>query len=68
MDNILKLASLLAATNITNEAKKFSTSKDESKTDIAMKIARENKELFDAHIKLGFTEEQAIQIVIAQNN
>lgn len=34
----------------------------------AMKeLAEINKELFDAHIKVGFTPEQAIQIVSAAN-
>ena len=34
----------------------------------AMKdLAITNKELFDAHIKVGFTPEQAIQIVSAAN-
>lgn len=34
----------------------------------AMKdLAITNKELFDAHIKVGFTPEQAIQIVLAAN-
>ena len=28
-------------------------------------IADKNKKLFDAHIKVGFTEEQAIQILCA---
>lgn len=35
--------------------------------DNAMKLASTNKTLFDAHIKEGFTAEQAIQIVIAIN-
>lgn len=34
----------------------------------AMKdLAITNKELFDAHIKVGFTPEQAIQIISAAN-
>ena len=35
--------------------------------DDAMKVALANKALFDAHVKVGFTVEQAIQIVVATN-
>ena len=28
-------------------------------------IANKNKKLFDAHVKAGFTEEQALQIIVA---
>lgn len=35
--------------------------------DGAMKVATANKALFDAHVKVGFTVEQAIQIVVATN-
>lgn len=33
----------------------------------AKEIAKMNKVLFDAHIEAGFTTEQAIKIVVAQN-
>lgn len=43
-------------------------SKEEQEKQKAMQdLAKTNKELFDAHIKAGFTPEQAIQIVSAAN-
>lgn len=43
-------------------------SKEEKEKQKAMQdLAKTNKELFDAHIKAGFTPEQAIQIVSAAN-
>lgn len=41
---------------------------DKTKRNIDEKIndiANKNKKLFDAHIKAGFTEEQALQIIVA---
>lgn len=41
---------------------------DKSKRNIDEKIndiANKNKKLFDAHVKAGFTEEQALQIIVA---
>lgn len=37
-------------------------------TSEAKKIAEANKNLYDAHIAAGFTEEQALAIVVAVNN
>lgn len=34
----------------------------------AEKVAMANKALFDAHVKVGFTVEQAIQIIVAMNS
>jgi hypothetical protein len=41
---------------------------DKTKRNIDEKIndiANKNKKLFDAHVKAGFTEEQALQIIVA---
>ena len=41
---------------------------DKTKRNIDEKIndiANKNKKLFDAHVKDGFTEEQALQIIVA---
>lgn len=43
------------------------TSKEQEKQKAMQDLAKTNKELFDAHIKAGFTPEQAIQIVSAVN-
>ena len=37
-------------------------------TSEAKKIAEANKNLYDAHIAAGFTEEQTLAIVVAVNN
>lgn len=48
--------------------KTSSKSKEEQEKQKAMQdLAKTNKELFDAHIKAGFTPEQAIQIISAAN-
>ena len=44
-----------------------SKSKQERQQKAMRDLAITNKELFDAHIKVGFTPEQAIQIVSAAN-
>lgn len=41
--------------------------KEQEKQKAMQDLAKTNKELFDAHIKAGFTPEQAIQIVSAAN-
>lgn len=41
--------------------------KEQEKQKAMQDLAKINKELFDAHIKAGFTPEQAIQIVLAVN-
>nr|UWD69707.1 MAG: hypothetical protein [Bacteriophage sp.] len=41
--------------------------KEQEKQKAMQDLAKTNKELFDAHIKAGFTPEQAIQIVLAVN-
>lgn len=41
--------------------------KEQEKQKAMQDLAKTNKELFDAHIKAGFTPEQAIQIVSAVN-
>lgn len=41
--------------------------RQEEKQKAMRDLAITNKELFDAHIKVGFTPEQAIQIVSAAN-
>lgn len=41
--------------------------KEQEKQKAMQDLAKTNKELFDAHIKAGFTPEQAIQIVLSVN-
>lgn len=41
--------------------------KEQEKQKAMQDLTKTNKELFDAHIKAGFTPEQAIQIVLAVN-
>lgn len=41
--------------------------KEQEKQKAMQDLAKTNKELFDAHIKAGFTPEQAIQIISAAN-
>lgn len=41
--------------------------REQEKAKAMQDLAKTNKELFDAHIKVGFTPEQAIQIVSAAN-
>lgn len=41
--------------------------KEQEKQKAMQDLAKTNKELFDAHIKAGFTPEQAIQMVSAAN-
>lgn len=46
---------------------KLKEEKEQEKQKAMQDLAKTNKELFDAHIKAGFTPEQAIQIVSAAN-
>lgn len=48
-------------------ASKSKEEREQEKLKAMRDLAKTNKELFDAHIKVGFTPEQAIQIVSAAN-
>lgn len=48
-------------------ASKSREEREQEKAKAMRDLAKTNKELFDAHIKAGFTPEQAIQIVSAAN-
>lgn len=48
-------------------ASKSKEEREQEKQKAMQDLAKTNKELFDAHIKVGFTPEQAIQIVSAAN-
>lgn len=51
----------------TTTTTKSKEEKEQEKQKAMQDLAKTNKELFDAHIKAGFTPEQAIQIVSAAN-
>lgn len=48
-------------------ASKSREEREQEKAKAMQDLAKTNKELFDAHLKVGFTPEQAIQIVSAAN-
>ena len=48
-------------------ASKSKEEREQEKVKAMRDLAKTNKELFDAHIKVDFTPEQAIQIVSAAN-
>lgn len=64
MEELLKLA---IASAMDEAMKKSKTPKTSSKLEIDVEsikeVAKINKNLFDAHIEVGFTPEQAIQLV-----
>lgn len=53
--------------NFSKQQQKSKEEKEQEKQKAMQDLAKTNKELFDAHIKAGFTPEQAIQIVSAAN-
>lgn len=63
LTNLIVSAIMKEATK--NTACHAKTTKCESKTEHAKKLAQFNKMLFDAHIEAGFTAEQAIQLISA---
>lgn len=53
--------------NFSKTTTKSKEEKEQEKQKAMQDLAKTNKELFDAHIKAGFTPEQAIQIISAAN-
>ena len=60
MEELLKLA---IASAMDEAMKKSKTPKTEVDVKSIKEVAKINKNLFDAHIEVGFTPEQAIQLV-----
>jgi hypothetical protein len=68
MDDLLKAIMMTAIADAAKKERKPSDVKKNDEVQEAKELAKMNKILFDAHIEAGFTAEQAIQIVAAQNN
>lgn len=76
MDELLKMIMKTAVTDAVTDAIKnglnvkgqHAKKPEEANIELdAKKLAKENKILFDAYIAAGFTEEQAIQVIAANN-
>lgn len=64
-DELMKVLNKMFGGKVEEEPTEGDTPEAEQPVSCETKIAMMNKDLFDAHVAVGFTEEQALEIVKA---